>query len=383
MINVIVDLLNDRNPGELPQLSVDNWDTVTVTAIAIGVAPLLHARLEDSPLMVPPMAMAKLGVTRQAHEQRNKAIKQQLADILRACHKEEIQVIVLKGALLAQLFYADASLRPMNDIDLLFQPESLPQVAAILEGLGYQGKYKSAELGAGITKHLSTYRRLGGDAATPNPYLSAGGDRTIEPHGSLEESWFGLRVDITPGIWQRVEPVELSQQPAFRLGSEDLLIHLAVHATFHVIMGAAVFVQLYDIGQVADGLDGQLNWDRLLVLSRQAQAQSFVYAAFCWASRLFGAPLPAPGLAALRQDVPPRLLGYIHSIGPGQLFKRMQQPPLHTVSQRVRRGLSDRREAARWAGSLAGKWQVWRTALAVHKTDTAGLLLGRELKTSL
>ena len=67
----------------------------------------------------------------------------------------------------------------------------------------------------------------------------------VEPHGSLEESWFGLKVDITPGVWERALRIQLHDQPAYRLSNPDMLLHLAVHATFHVIMGSSVFVQLY------------------------------------------------------------------------------------------------------------------------------------------
>jgi hypothetical protein len=48
-----------------------------------------------------------------------------------------------------------------------------------------------------------------------------------------------------------------------------------------------------------------------------------------------------------------------------------------TLGQRLRRGWQDRQETARWAGSLAEKWQVWQTALAFHKTDTANLFIKR------
>ena len=78
----------------------------------------------------------------------------------------------------------------------------------------------------------------------------------VEPHGSLEESWFGLKVDVTPGVWARAVPVLVYGQPAYRLSTSDMILHLAVHAAFHVIMGASVFVQLYDIGRVVETWGG-------------------------------------------------------------------------------------------------------------------------------
>jgi hypothetical protein len=45
-----------------------------------------------------------------------------------------------------------------------------------------------------------------------------------------------------------------------------------------------------------------------------------------------------------------------------------------TLWQRLRRGVEDRRETARWASRPVDKWRVWQTAVSFHKTDTAALL---------
>jgi hypothetical protein len=262
----------------------------------------------------------------------------------------------------------------MNDIDLLFRPEDLARVGPVLEGLGYGGKHKDAGHGPGVTKHLSTYRRAGQDGSTPNPFLSAGGDRMVEPHGSLEESWFGLAVDITPGVWARAQPIDLHGQPAYRLSTPDLLLHLAIHAAFHFIMGVSFFLQLHDIKQVAATWTDEIDWSRLLTLARSAGANPFLFAGLAWAKKLFRAPLPETLMSELAGACPPELVAYVHSLDAAALLDRTQQPPLVTLGQRLRRGLVDRRETARWVDSWGAKWRVWQTALAFHKTDTATLL---------
>jgi hypothetical protein len=375
-IEPVINLLSFRPlPAKVTALTADDWETTVVTALALGLGPLLHHSLsQQTEVNLPPMAMAKLAVTRQAHAKRNQAIAAQLAEILEACALHGIEGIVLKGALLAPTMYDDPALRPMNDIDLLFHPEDLSCVAAMLAALGYRGKYKSADRGPGVTKHLSTYRRDGHQGATPNPYLSAGGERTVEPHHSLEESWFGLKVDITPGIWQRAVPVTLQGQPAYRLSTADMLLHLAVHATFHVIMGRAVFLQLYDLGQVLKTWPAEVDWDNLLALAREAEAEPFLYAALYWTKDLYHAPVPPEPLQKLEKICAPPLVTYIQSLNARQIFERTQQPPLVTLGQRLKRGVQDRWETARWAGSWGEKWRVWQTVLAIHKTDTAALL---------
>jgi hypothetical protein len=377
-------LLADQDPAaEAADLSHDDWENVAVLAIALGLAPVLHWKLEQSSICPPALTMAKLGVTRQAHNKRNGAIADQLSEILAGCRAQQISVIVLKGALLAQVAYPEPGLRPMNDIDLLLPARELPGFGRLLADLGYQGNYKDASFGPGITKHLSTYRRQGSAGATPNPYLSADGDRTVEPHNSLEESWFGLKVDITPGVWERSVPISLHGQPALRLCADDMLVHLAVHAAFHVIMRTTVFVQLYDIRRVVESWATELDWSRVLEQVRLVKAEPFVFAALSWAKSLYQAPVPAGILQALADECPPDLVAHVQATDSSALFRRTQQPPLVSLRHRLIRGVQDRRDAARWAGSPGEKWRVWQSALAFHRTDTASLLAGRRLKVEI
>jgi hypothetical protein len=122
-----------------------------------------------------------------------------------------------------------------------------------------------------------------------------------------------------------------------------------------------------------------LNWTEIINLTKKANAQSFVYAGLYWARELYGAAIPDTPLAVLERECPPGLVAYIQSLDAAGIFKRTQHPPLTMLIQRLRRGVLDRQEAARWAGSWSQKWRIWQTALAFYKTDTAGLLK-KELK---
>ncbi|MCB0041664.1 MAG: nucleotidyltransferase family protein, partial [Caldilinea sp.] len=292
-----------------------------------------------------------------------------------------IETMVLKGGYLAFQVYPDPALRGMSDLDLLFQPAALSAAEAVLQSLGYEGKHKSADEGPGIVKHTSTYKRAGPDAAisTPNPYLSTAGDRHVDPHGSLEESWFGLRVDVTPGIWQRSRSVTLVDQPVRAMADEDLLLHLSVHLVYHLLMSKPSLVQLYDIALVSQTLP--LNWEMLAARARDRQAIPFLYAALHLASNIYGAPIPARTLAGLHDACSSRQAQRIERMGLADVVQQTQRPPLVTIRQRLARGISDRRETAQWAPTVAGKWAVWRTAVDIGKTDT-GKLLGEKISSA-
>jgi len=212
-----------------------DWDDLVVRAIVLGLAPQVYLRLQAWGVKLPVKAMAKLAVTYKAQSRRNQAILAQLDELLAACAAVGIEPIALKGVHLAHDYYDDAAMRPMNDIDLLFAPAEMPMVEQVLVELGYGAKYKSAEMGAGVTKHTSTFSKKEGEETAVNPYLSADRICIVEPHISLEESWYGLKVDITPGIRERAQAAQLGQQPCRVLSPDDLLLHLCLHFCFHLI----------------------------------------------------------------------------------------------------------------------------------------------------
>lgn len=353
-----------------------NWEDVTVRAIVLGLAPQLHHRLTNWGLKPPPPAQAKLAVTHRATAQRNEAIYAQLSLILAACQTHNLHPIALKGVHLAACYYASPALRPMNDIDLLFTPGELPTAESLLAQLGYGGKFKSAEMGAGVNKHTSTFRRPDGEqGATPNPYLSTNSDRMVEPHASLEESWFGLKVNITPGIRERAETAVLAHHSCLVLGREDLLLHICLHFCFHLIQGAPALVQFTDLLAITQ--QGGVDWSLFVARCRDYRAASYALAALTLADKCLKAPIPFDTLQALAAATPARLRQRVEQLTLADILHRTQQKPLGTLAARLKRGLQDRAETARWAQDWNGRLAVWLTLLQPGKTDTGQLLLNK------
>jgi hypothetical protein len=352
-----------------------NYDTLAVTAIVLGLAPQLHYALTKWNVTLPPRAMAKLGATFQLHEKRNAAIYDQLGEVLKECAKRELKPIALKGVHLAARVYPHIALRPMNDIDLLFDAGDLSLAEEMLEELGYAGKHKSSELGPGVTKHTSTFKREDDHTATPNPYLSTQSERMIEPHVSLEESWFGLKVDVTGGVRERAVTENLNGYECLVLSRGDLLLHLCVHFCFHLIMGSPAMVQLTDL--LALTSQGGINWRVFVERAKQTESAHYAFAALKLAADLLHAPLTAEAaspdqnvLDDLARSIPRSLHHRLSQLNLNAVMKRTQQKPLRSIPQRIARGLSDRAQAASWAIGWGAWWRVWRSALNVARTDT-------------
>ena len=353
-------------------------DKLVISAIVLGLAPLLHWQLSVWGVTLPSRVWAKLLSVRSASAARQHAIQTQLSEILEAGAQSQLSPIVLKGAFLAAHVYPEPGLRPMNDIDILVRPTELPLIEALLLRLGYAGHYKDPAEGAGVVKHTSTFQRPGGTSGVANPYLNAEAARTVEPHLSLEESWFGLRADITPGVWERSIETDIEGHAARALCPSDLMLHLCVHLTFHLIRGWPSLVQLLDLLWVSRRLE-EADWEQVSRRALDRSVAGFIYAALRLARVALAAPVPERVLAQLAAATPAAVRAQAGTLSALDVMRRAQRPPLTTVRQRIVRGVHERAETARWAGTLQERLAVWCTLVDVAHTDT-GKLLGATLR---
>lgn len=353
-------------------------DKLVISAIVLGLAPLLHWQLSLWGITLPPRAWAKLQSARSASVERQLAIQSQLAELLAASARSHVTPIILKGAFLAVHVYPEPGLRPMNDIDMLVRPAELSQIGAVLVRLGYVGHYKDPAEGARVVKHTSTFQKPGAASGVANPYLNTGAERTVEPHVSLEESWFGLRADITPGVWERSIETDIDGHTARALCPSDLMLHLCIHLTFHLIMGWPSLVQLLDLLWVSRRLS-ESDWEQVSRRANDQLAAGFIYAALRLAQVALAAPVPQNVLAQLAAATPASVRVHAARLSAADVMQRAQRPPLTTIRQRLARSVYERAETARWAGTLRQRLAIWGTLVDVAHTDT-GKLLGARLR---
>jgi hypothetical protein len=101
------------------------WDRVVYQAQWYGITALVfhHLRGLESRDMVPAQAMGQLKATYLANWAKNTHSRAELRRVLDVLKEQEIPVILLKGAALAEAVYGDVGLRPMSDLDLLVPEE--------------------------------------------------------------------------------------------------------------------------------------------------------------------------------------------------------------------------------------------------------------------
>jgi hypothetical protein len=267
-----------------------DWQRVLNLALHHDVAPLLQHALRTMPLpsAVPAAALTELHRARAANALRSALLYDELAGVLAWAHRQHIDIIVMKGAALAEMVYGDRTLRPMRDVDLLVRPEHLEAVEAFLTARGYTLDAERARAREWYRRHdyhVAYYKRSAG-----LPTLC------IEPHWHLDLPSRPFRIDLE-GIWTRAVPAVVAGVEAKTLSPEDALLHLCLHACKHKL--TASLRSYCDIAAVVHRHAAQMDWTRVADRAWDWQVNTFVYVPLAVARDLLEAPVPAPVLDRL------------------------------------------------------------------------------------
>jgi hypothetical protein len=280
------------------------WEAARWAIQVHGIAPLLHLALAGRPGVeaLQPRLRGYLAEQYRLSGERVALLLGELAELLRACCAAGIDVLPLKGALLAARYYAEPGLRPMNDLDLLARPQDEARLVELLAQLGYHPIARS-------WKHLALARPEG-----RGPIVSWEGEhpanpRSLDLHIRLAEQFWGLRYDLTASAWAGAEPGELLGVETHLMRPVALLHHLAVHASSDTIARRVRLLHLHDIALVARDVDGQ-GWRHILAWAGEQREQRLIYPALAFTSRYYPV-VPAAVLHELRAGMPPALLRHL------------------------------------------------------------------------
>jgi hypothetical protein len=279
----------DEKAARLGRLSGSDWSQVLDVAMRQTVAPLLYDRLKplSSNGQVPSAVLLRLRDTYLVNAARNMKIYHDLGQVLAALRTENIPVIVLKGAHLAELVYGNIALRTMGDLDLLVKKDALARAAAKLRELGYAWEDRQ-----GIEAFYASMHHL--------PPFVRPGAALIEIHRTILDPLLGLNIE-NDGLWERSRAVVVAGVETRVLSPEDLLLHLCVHATYHSysVHGLRPFC---DIAQTLQHHLADMDWGQVQLRAQQWGAKKGVHLTLLLLRGLLGAPVPEQVLASLRPN---------------------------------------------------------------------------------
>lgn len=218
---------------------------------------------------------------RRAHAVRGGEQLRTLGDLAAATNALEavgVEVLVVKGPVVAERLYPSSDLRPYDDLDLLVRPEDLPAAVSALEGAG-------AEL---LDRNWTLIR----DERRGQLHLRLPLGTVVDLHWHLlnrgvVRKGFDMK---TEDVFARARAVTIAGLTVRTLDATDTLLHLCVHAA---LSGADRLVWVRDI-QLAIEVDAP-PWDDVVARALAFRAGPSVAIALARTRRELGAPVP-PGV---------------------------------------------------------------------------------------
>ncbi len=208
-----------------------------------------------------------------------------LAALLSLCTEAKLDLLVLKGAALAETVYPRPSLRRFGDLDVLVRPEDAARARTLLDSLGY------------VVDPLQWEEVIRGRDCQANFFNhTERGPIVVELHTELinNDLFFGKFHVDDAGLWDRARPARLAGTDGRVLGTEDQILHLCLHLAGHSL---AASQSLRDIAQVCSV--STVDWPLFVRIAGSAGASTACFAALFAAARLLGTPVPLEVLDSL------------------------------------------------------------------------------------
>ncbi len=195
---------------------------------------------------------------RARNQRRLAALKELLRDFASA----GIEVVILKGVMLAELVWKDHGYKRMNDVDILVRGEDVPRVVEIYRDrrlvplVLFEGGDPD-EVDLAKSHHLPSY-------------VDSTFEFVVGTHWDLVGRKSRIKLDV-PRMWRDAEPMDLQGIPVKRLSHLDNLVHLAVHF-HHYKTGLRELSDIFNLARHASPLDFDQLGSRLLEAGAASRA---------------------------------------------------------------------------------------------------------------
>lgn len=334
----LLDRLFATLANETHELSGEEWHALLDFARLHSVQPFVVQCVLARKTALPPDVAERMQRIQTDATERNTRRLRDFATAARALQARGIDVIALKGTHLVSLVYRNLASRTMTDIDILIPRTKLEEAADALRGIGYD---------------IAPFRVTPGD---PVPYFMytipnamKEGKSTIDVHWHLHNPRSAASIDVDE-LWSRATPVRIAGVDVRVLAPEDLLLHVAEHATYAHRCEISARA-CCDVAEIVH--HHAIDWDALIERAHRWQMAPGAYLVLRLARELRGANVPDSALAALK---------------PANFDERL----LH-IAMRGEEGQGNAVHRLRYAPGVRGKLKAIRDFWFIGRNELADL----------
>lgn len=255
-----------------------------------GISPILYKIIEEQGAFeIPSVIRDHFKAAYLLNHFRNETFLNDLKDLLGLFQKENIPIVLLKGAALLTTLYKDPTLRPMDDLDLLVHEENLEKANHLFITAGYPLTGR---------EYWPWWRKFGGARS----YLRDG--VLVELHWNLGGPDFPLS---SAEVFARARKIVVSGAQALTLSPEDFLLYHLYHAVYH--HAVLKLIWLMDIAKITTLWKEEIKWERFWEKAKALNLAPGVGLGLREAKEVLGAYVPQE---ILRETVPyPKKLAWL------------------------------------------------------------------------
>ncbi len=281
--------------GDLSEISDIDWNDFLEEARGESVSPLVFLRLPEiaAHYNIPEYVTEDLKKDYYLSATKNALIFEELKNVLGLLNQNKLQVIVMKGAALAETAYGNPALRPMSDVDLLVKNEDIRKLDSLLKKLGYFPSDRSVDDVDFTSTYLTTldYRNPAKNA--PSFHIHWHFVNSTIPN----ESYIGhIKMD---DIWRDAVRTNIADTKAWVMSPHHLIIHLSEHAlrVTHSLNKISYFC---DIDRAINYYGKSLDWDLLVRDTIKFNLNKMVYTTLYFSHYFIKANVPEEVLLKLK-----------------------------------------------------------------------------------
>jgi hypothetical protein len=233
--------------------ALPSWEGLAEHAEAHGLIPLLSTHLQAAGVAIPGGLRLQLQGYYLQHAHAARLREQVLTEVLTLYRDAGIDVLLLKGAALAQLVYPQPLLRPMRDIDILVRASDAPRAQALLAEIGFAPPPSPMAGLEADHHHLAAIKRA-----------VDGFSISVEVHHGLNLNEPGRPPRTFEELAPAAQPLTIGGIVAQTLGCEDMLWHIYRHA-FCMPMGyeSLRLIWVADLVSLVEAWLDRIDWERV------------------------------------------------------------------------------------------------------------------------
>lgn len=223
-LKLILLIMNTENNENL-RLNKNNlftdidWEYFLNLVIHHRVYPLIYTKLKTiQGKVIPPYVMNTLSYEYKSNTIKMLQFSGEMVQISELFIENKIRLLFLKGPVIAADIYGDISLRTSKDLDILIPSTDIQKAEEILCNLGYVREEEPDYNDWKWRNHHLTYN---------HPQKNT----QIEIHWRLHPR--PKKVPSFNKLWERKRESNLTRNPVYYLGKEDLFLYLIAHGSKH------------------------------------------------------------------------------------------------------------------------------------------------------